>query len=78
MSEARSNGSSGMPAEKVALVYEESVEGQRNGEALDVREFALHGLQRCYHLPLFIDALVAYMDKLGSLYQKQESSLEDG
>jgi NAD(P)-dependent dehydrogenase (short-subunit alcohol dehydrogenase family) len=33
------DGSKGMPAEKVALAYKESVEGQRNGEILDVREF---------------------------------------
>lgn len=34
------DSSSGMPAERVALVYKESVEGQRNGEILDVRKFA--------------------------------------
>ena len=30
----------GMPSEKVALAYKEAVEGRRNGEVLDVREFA--------------------------------------
>ena len=30
----------GMPAEKFALSYKESVEGKRNGEVLDVRDFA--------------------------------------
>jgi len=34
------DSSSGMPAEKVALAYKESVEGHRNGEVLDVRDFA--------------------------------------
>ena len=34
------DSSGGMPAEKVALAYKESVEGQRNGEVLDVRDFA--------------------------------------
>lgn len=33
------DSSSGMPAERVALAYRESVEGQRNGEVIDVREF---------------------------------------
>jgi len=32
--------SEGMPAELVALAYKESLEGQRNGEVLDVRHFA--------------------------------------
>jgi NAD(P)-dependent dehydrogenase (short-subunit alcohol dehydrogenase family) len=32
--------SEGMPAELVAWAYKESVEGQRNGEVLDVRHFA--------------------------------------
>jgi NAD(P)-dependent dehydrogenase (short-subunit alcohol dehydrogenase family) len=32
--------SEGMPAKQVALAYKESVEGQRNGEVLDVRHFA--------------------------------------
>lgn len=30
----------GMPSEKVALAYKEAVESQRNGEVLDVRDFA--------------------------------------
>jgi NAD(P)-dependent dehydrogenase (short-subunit alcohol dehydrogenase family) len=34
------DSSSGMPAEKVARAYKESVEGHRNGEVLDVRDFA--------------------------------------
>jgi NAD(P)-dependent dehydrogenase (short-subunit alcohol dehydrogenase family) len=34
------DSSSGMPAEKVAKAYKESVEGHRNGEVLDVRNFA--------------------------------------
>jgi len=34
------DSSEGMPAELVALAYKESVEGQRNGEVLDVRHFA--------------------------------------
>jgi NAD(P)-dependent dehydrogenase (short-subunit alcohol dehydrogenase family) len=34
------DSSSGMPAEKVARAYQESVEGHRNGEVLDVRDFA--------------------------------------
>jgi NAD(P)-dependent dehydrogenase (short-subunit alcohol dehydrogenase family) len=34
------DSSSGMPAEKVARAYKESVEGDRNGEVLDVRDFA--------------------------------------
>ncbi|MFQ6024304.1 MAG: hypothetical protein ACE5NW_16440 [Acidiferrobacterales bacterium] len=34
------DSSTGMPAEKVALAYKESVEGQQNGDVLDVREFA--------------------------------------
>ncbi len=34
------DSSHGMSAEKVALAYKESVEGKRNGEVLDVREFA--------------------------------------
>lgn len=34
------DSSSGMPAEKVAKAYKESVEGRRNGEVLDVRDFA--------------------------------------
>jgi NAD(P)-dependent dehydrogenase (short-subunit alcohol dehydrogenase family) len=33
------DSSGGMPAEQVALAYKESVEGQRNGEVLDVRHF---------------------------------------
>ena len=33
-------GASGMPSEKVALAYKEAVESRRNGEVLDVREFA--------------------------------------
>ena len=33
------DSSSGMPAERVALAYRESVEGQRNGEVIDVRDF---------------------------------------
>ncbi len=33
------DSSGGMPAEKVAFAYKESVAGQRNGEVLDVREF---------------------------------------
>jgi NAD(P)-dependent dehydrogenase (short-subunit alcohol dehydrogenase family) len=34
------DSSKGMPAEKVALAYKESVEGLRNGEIIDVRDFA--------------------------------------
>lgn len=34
------DSSVGMPAEKVAFAYQESVEGKRNGEVLDVRAFA--------------------------------------
>lgn len=34
------DSSGGMPAEKVALAYKESVEGKRNGEVLDVRDLA--------------------------------------
>jgi hypothetical protein len=34
------DSSSGMPAKKVARAYKESVEGHRNGEVLDVRDFA--------------------------------------
>jgi len=30
----------GMPSQKVALAYKEAVESQRNGEVLDVRDFA--------------------------------------
>ena len=30
----------GMPADKVAYAYKESVEGHRNGAVLDVRDFA--------------------------------------
>lgn len=33
------DSSEGMPAERVALAYKESVEGRRNGEVLDVRHF---------------------------------------
>jgi NAD(P)-dependent dehydrogenase (short-subunit alcohol dehydrogenase family) len=33
------DGVEGMPAEQVAFVYKESVEGQRSGEVLDVRNF---------------------------------------
>jgi NAD(P)-dependent dehydrogenase (short-subunit alcohol dehydrogenase family) len=33
------DSSKGMPAEKVALAYRESVEGKRNGEIIDVRDF---------------------------------------
>ena len=33
------DGTDGMPAEKVARVYVDSVEGQRNGDVLDVRRF---------------------------------------
>ena len=34
------DGSKGLPAEKVARAYVESVEGTRNGETLDARDFA--------------------------------------
>ena len=34
------DGSKGLPAEKVAKAYVESVEGNRNGETLDARDFA--------------------------------------
>jgi hypothetical protein len=30
----------GMPSQKVALAYKEAVESQRNGEILDVRDYA--------------------------------------
>ena len=30
----------GMPSAKVALAYKEAVESRRNGEVLDVRDFA--------------------------------------
>lgn len=33
------DSSKGIPAEKVALAYKESVEGQRNGEVIDVKDF---------------------------------------
>ena len=34
------DSASGMPAEKTALAYVESVVGKHNGEILDVRDFA--------------------------------------
>lgn len=34
------DSSKGMPASRVALSYKESVEGKRNGEVLDARDFA--------------------------------------
>ncbi len=34
------DSSAGMPAEKVAYAYVQSVEGNRNGEVLDARQFA--------------------------------------
>ena len=34
------DSSSGMPADQVAFAYRESVEGRRNGEILNVRDFA--------------------------------------
>jgi NAD(P)-dependent dehydrogenase (short-subunit alcohol dehydrogenase family) len=37
------DSSEGMPADQTALAYQESAEGPRNGEALDVRHFSHPG-----------------------------------
>jgi NAD(P)-dependent dehydrogenase (short-subunit alcohol dehydrogenase family) len=37
------DSSEGMPADQTVLAYQESVEGPRNGEALDVRHFSHPG-----------------------------------
>jgi len=34
------DSTNGMPAQQVALAYVESVEGKRNGEVIDTRDFA--------------------------------------